>query len=168
MKNLIEYLKRANIKAGNLEGEDESGDSRLPELVWAESGMPDVTNRAVVAAKEHQRLKKLPWPDYNNPNYWDLRAQRDNDIKTQRTILSEECPVSLDKFKRVYAEGGNEGEGEYVERVWEYLPTGRLIRATANYYSYDGISEWSAFEYVEAYQKTITAYRTVKETTDDC
>lgn len=168
MKNLIEYLKRANIKAGNLEGEDESGDSRLPELVWAESGMPDVTNRAIAAAGEFVRLTRLPRPDYYSPDYRELIAQRDNDINTQLAILSEECPVSLDKFKRVYAEGGNEGEGEYVERVWEHIPTGRLIRATANYYSYDGISYWSAFEYVEAYEKTITAYRTVKETTDDC
>lgn len=60
----------------------------------------------------------------------------------------------------VYREGGNEGEGEYVARVWHFTKHDVYLRATASYYSYVGIEHWSDFE--EVFPKTVQ--RTIYET----
>jgi hypothetical protein len=62
--------------------------------------------------------------------------------------------------KRVYAEGGGEGEGEYVERVFciEHGEQSWHIKTTGSYYSYDGISWSGEFTFCEAREVVVTQY----------
>lgn len=63
----------------------------------------------------------------------------------------------------VYAEGGNEGGGEHVERVYAVLDGSNVIahfRFTGFYQSYNG-TEWNdVFERVEPREVVVTQYFT--------
>lgn len=62
----------------------------------------------------------------------------------------------------VHSEGGGEGEGEYVERVFAVKDGDEALvyfRITGFYSSYNGTDWDDGFSIVEPYQKTITLYR---------
>lgn len=156
MKDLLEYLDSLGIGAGNIEGEDAwAPDCERPSFLWVKSGVEDVTDRAYDIWGEIQRLKRLPEPE-------DWRTHYDA-IHEQWELLDAECPVGWDKFECVLSVGGGEGEGEYVERVWKHLPSGKYLRATASYYSYTGICGWEPLEYVVPVENTITVINYVEE-----
>lgn len=54
--------------------------------------------------------------------------------------------------------GGGEGGGESVERVWHFPKHDIYLKATAYYYSYDGISGWSDLYEVKPRQVMTTVY----------
>lgn len=63
-------------------------------------------------------------------------------------------------IRLVHEEGGGEGEGEHVERVFEHDDNGKLIyfRITGFYSSYEGIDWDTDVEKVKPVLKTITVY----------
>jgi hypothetical protein len=64
-------------------------------------------------------------------------------------------------FICVYREGGGEGGGEYVERVYEVKKDGQtinFIRTTGFYDSYDGIDWSQLYDEVKPVQVTVTRY----------
>lgn len=76
----------------------------------------------------------------------------------------EELENSIPHFKMscVYSEGGGEGEGEHVERVFAVQDGDEVLvyfEIDGYYASYNG-TEWDEhFTIVEPYQKTVTLYR---------
>lgn len=148
---VIGYLERFDIAPENLD--DALNDygygeclEDWPEVIWAKH--PKCPSEE---AKEAARILtgKAPmgtWEAYKG-------AQMEQVDK-----MSPVCPVATKSFKLVHRQGGGEGQGEHVERVWQHLPSGRFLRATASYYSYDGISGWSDFEYVKPVEVTVTKY----------
>ena len=59
-------------------------------------------------------------------------------------MLNEWCSRN---YKEIECEGG-EGEGEYAHVVVEHLPSGRFLKITGSYYSYDGFN-WEDCDWVE-------------------
>ena len=60
-------------------------------------------------------------------------------------------------LKLVHREGGGEGGGEYVERVFQFEDSDLFVKITGYYYSYEGTT-YDGIEQVAPQQKTITVY----------
>lgn len=63
-------------------------------------------------------------------------------------------PVEGGEFVQVHSEGGREGDGEYVQRVYEL--DGRFVEVTGNYTSWDGI-DWDYGYVGEVSPRTVTS-----------
>ena len=64
-------------------------------------------------------------------------------------------------LRLVLADGGGEGGGEYVKRVYAFEIDGlavSYVRQTGSYYSHDGVYWDDDFDVVTARQETITVY----------
>jgi hypothetical protein len=67
-------------------------------------------------------------------------------------------------FEEVYSEGGGEGGGEYVERVWEIKYGGThiaFVRTIGSYYSHDGIYWSGDFWFCEPKEVVVVEYTNV-------
>lgn len=75
----------------------------------------------------------------------------------------KEVEEKLGPLNTVYEEGGGEGGGEHVEKVWEFKDHGVLIRLTGSYYSYDGTNWDDDFEEVFSRRVIATVYETASQ-----
>lgn len=82
-----------------------------------------------------------------------------NNARHSWSRLRFELPPGF-KVTCVHVDGGGEGEGEYVERVFciEHGEQSWHIKTTGSYYSYDGISWSGEFTFCEAREVVVTQY----------
>lgn len=101
----------------------------------------------------------------------DEDADEDHDTDVDVEINGDELEeldgdvVQGVKLDLVHSEGGGEGGGEYVERVYALIEhsTGEtlsFVRQTGSYYSHDGIYWDGELEQVFPHQVMVTEYRT--------
>lgn len=93
-----------------------------------------------------------------------IQFLKENEVGTWNNYLHgtkrAQFEEKLGKIDECYAEGGNEGEGDYVERVHHYLDHGVYIRFTG-FYSSDNGTEWEReAEEVEPREVVVTQYFT--------
>lgn len=70
--------------------------------------------------------------------------------------------VERSRFRPIAMRGGGEGEGENVELIIVSLVTGNFYNNYADYYSYDGISNWGDWEQVRPVEVQRVVFTGVK------
>lgn len=78
------------------------------------------------------------------------------DAKVKMAAITE----ALGEVKKVHSEGGGEGGGEYVCRVYHFTEHDVYLRTTGGYYSHHG-TDWNEdWERVYPEKVTVTQYTT--------
>ena len=82
-------------------------------------------------------------------------AWEDFDSDEQAAALAE----NIGEYKIVYSKGGNEGGGDTMIRVFEFVGHDVFLKATGYYASYNGTDWDGEFTEVRPHEKVITVYK---------
>lgn len=129
-----------------------------PEDIW--NDFEDVALLPEDQAKAAELQKLYEDTSKKRNGAWDdkTRAAWQAWVDFEQASRKRKYTRVIGEFKIVFQEGGNEGEGEHVELVVFFEEHNKYLRAFANYYSYDGISNWQDWKVVTPKEKTVTYY----------